>query len=57
MLQNVDIDVNQIQEKTNRDYISVIIGKLSLPDFFNNLPNNNDPRTQSLNWLLFGSGG
>ena len=57
MLQNVDIEVNQIQEKTNRDYISVIIGKLSLPDFFNNLPNNNDPRTQSLNWLLFGSGG
>jgi high affinity Mn2+ porin len=56
VLENVEDDDNQIQEKTNRDYLSLIIGKFSIPDFFDDLPYNNDPRTQYLNWALFGSG-
>lgn len=56
VLENVEDDVNQIQKNTNRDYVSIIIGKFSIPDFFDDLPYNNDPRTQYLNWALFGSG-
>ncbi|KAF0242203.1 MAG: carbohydrate porin [Sediminibacterium sp.] len=53
----VNDDINTIQEKTNRDYVSLIVGKFSLPDFFDDLPTSNDPRTEYFNWALMGSGG
>lgn len=54
--ENVWDEPNQIQEKTNNAYFSVLLGKFSLTDFFDDLPMSNDPRTQYLNWSLMGSG-
>lgn len=52
----VDDDVNQIAEKTSKDYVSVIVGKFSLADFFDDTKISNDPRTQFFNWSLFANG-
>jgi high affinity Mn2+ porin len=52
----VDDDANQIQQTINKDYISITAGKFSLTDFFDNSSVSHDPRTQFLNWALFGSG-
>ena len=49
-------EANQIQEKANEAYFSVLVGKFSITDFFDDLPTSNDPRTQYLNWALMGSG-
>lgn len=49
-------DLNQIAETTHKDYISIIVGKFSLPDFFDDTQISNDPRTQFMNWSLFGNG-
>lgn len=56
ILTKVDDDLNQITENTNKDYISVIVGKFSLTDFFDDTQISNDPRTQFFNWSLFGNG-
>ena len=53
----VDDDLNQVAEKTNQDYVSVIVGKFSLTDFFDDSQISHDPRTQFMNWSLIGSGG
>jgi high affinity Mn2+ porin len=45
-----------ISETTNKDYISLIVGKFSLTDFFDDTQLSNDPRTQFFNWSLFGNG-
>ncbi|MFX7784383.1 hypothetical protein ABTJ92_19350, partial [Acinetobacter baumannii] len=37
-------------------YFSVLLGKFSITDFFDDLPTSNDPRTQYFNWALMGSG-
>ena len=50
-------DQNQIQERTSQDYFSVIAGKFSLTDFFDDSQISHDPRTQFLNWSLMGNGG
>lgn len=52
----IDDDQNQIKEKTNTDYISIIVGKFSLTDFFDASQISHDPRTQFLNWSLMASG-
>ena len=49
-------DLNQIAETTNKDYFSVIVGKFSLIDFFDNSQISHDPRTQFMNWSLMGNG-
>lgn len=49
--------INQIAETTNRDYISIIAGKFSLTDFFDDSQISHDPRTQFFNWALMGNGG
>ena len=49
-------DLNQINETKHKDYISFVIGKFSLADFFDASEISNDPRTQFLNWSLMGSG-
>ena len=52
----VEDDLNQIGEKTSKNYISVIAGKFALTDFFDNSTISHDPRTQFMNWALMGSG-
>ncbi|MDE3253382.1 MAG: carbohydrate porin, partial [Bacteroidota bacterium] len=49
-------DQNQIAEYTNQDYLSVIAGKFSLTDFFDDSQVSHDPRTQFMNWSLMGNG-
>lgn len=53
----VDEDVNQIGEITNKDYLSIIAGKFSLTDFFDDSQISHDPRSQFFNWALMGNGG
>jgi high affinity Mn2+ porin len=53
----VDEDINQVAELTNKDYISFIAGKFSLTDFFDDSQISHDPRTQFFNWALMGNGG
>jgi len=54
--ENVDDDLNQIKERRHKDYISILAGKFSTSDFFDESEISNDPRTQFLNWSLMGSG-
>jgi high affinity Mn2+ porin len=56
-MEKVDDDINQISETTHKDYISVIAGKFSLTDFFDDSQISHDPRTQFFNWALMGNGG
>ncbi len=49
-------DLNQIAETTNKEYISVIIGKFSLTDFFDDSQISHDPRSQFMNWSLMSNG-
>jgi len=53
----VDDDINQVQEVSSKDYISILAGKFSLTDIFGNADFSDDPRTQFLNWSLMGLGG
>ncbi len=55
--EKVDDDLNQIAETTNKDYLSIILGKFSLTDFFDNSQISHDPRSQFMNWSLMGNGG
>jgi high affinity Mn2+ porin len=52
----VSDDQNQIAEYMHPDYISVIAGKFSLTDFFDDSQISHDPRTQFMNWSLMGNG-
>lgn len=52
----VEDEVNQVAEKTNKDYLSFIAGKFSLTDFFDNSKISHDPRSQFFNWALMGNG-
>lgn len=56
-MEKVADGINQIAETTNRDYISIIAGKFSLTDFFDDSQISHDPRTQFFNWALMGNGG
>lgn len=49
-------DQNQIAEYTHQDYFSIIAGKFSLTDFFDDSQISHDPRTQFMNWSLMGNG-
>ncbi len=55
--EKVEDDLNQIAETTNKDYLSVIVGKFSLTDFFDDSQISHDPRSQFMNWSLMGNGG
>ncbi|MES2003370.1 MAG: carbohydrate porin [Bacteroidota bacterium] len=52
----IEEDANQLAETTNKDYLSLIVGKFSLTDFFDDSQLSHDPRTQFMNWSLMGSG-
>ena len=56
-MEAVEDGINQIAETTNKDYISIIAGKFSLTDFFDDSQISHDPRTQFFNWALMGNGG
>ena len=56
-MQKFDDDLNQLAEPTNADYLSFVVGKFSLTDFFDNSDISHDPRTQFMNWSLMGNGG
>ena len=53
----VEDDINQVAELTNKDYLSLIVGKFSLTDFFDDSQISHDPRSQFFNWALMGNGG
>jgi high affinity Mn2+ porin len=53
----VEDDINQVAEITNKDYLSLIAGKFSLTDFFDDSQISHDPRSQFFNWALMGNGG
>lgn len=52
----VEDDLNQVGESTEKNYLSVIAGKFSLTDFFDNSQISHDPRTQFMNWSLMSNG-
>lgn len=52
----VEEDQNQIAESTSKDYLSVIVGKFSLTDFFDDSKISHDPRSEFMNWSLMGNG-
>jgi len=54
--ENIEDDMNQLKETKQQDYVSILVGKFSLGDFFDMSGICNDPRTQFLNWSLMGSG-
>lgn len=49
-------DLNTVGEITNRDYLSLLMGKFSLTDFFDDSQISHDPRSQFMNWSLMGNG-
>lgn len=53
---NIADDINMVAHDAYRDYISVLAGKFSLTDFFDNSFVATDPRTQFFNWTFMGSG-
>ena len=52
----VEDDFNQLAGYEPDTYISLIAGKFSLMDFFDNNSFSHDPRTQFYNWALMGNG-
>jgi len=54
--ETVEDDLNQVGETTHKDYLSLIIGKFSLTDFFDDSQISHDPRSEFMNWSLMGNG-
>lgn len=52
----VEDDFNQLAGREPDSYISLIAGKFSMMDFFDNNSFSHDPRTQYYNWALMGNG-
>jgi len=52
----VDSGANQLAGKIHRRLIVLTIGKLSVPDIFDNNTYSHDPRTQFINWSLMTAG-
>ena len=48
---------NQVYESRPEKYITLIIGKFSIADFFDNNSYSHDPRSQFFNWGLMSNGG
>jgi len=49
-------DLNTLSGKVPESYISVILGKISTTDFFDNNSYSHDPRTQFMSWALMSNG-
>ena len=52
----VEDDFNQLAGREPDTYMSLIAGKFSMMDFFDNNRFSHDPRTQFYNWALMGNG-
>ena len=52
----VESDANQLAGSADRRRLVLTVGKLSLPDLFDDNAYNHDPRTQFLNWSLMTHG-
>jgi len=52
----VEDDFNQLAGSEPDSYISLVAGKFSMMDFFDNNTFSHDPRTQFYNWALMGNG-
>lgn len=55
-IETTENEENGFAEKTYKDYISVVAGKFSLTDYFDNCEASDDPRTQFLNWSIMANG-
>lgn len=49
-------EANQLRGILPKSYLSVILGKFSILDFFDDNEYSHDPRTQFYNWALMGNG-
>jgi len=49
-------DINTLAGKVPESYISLILGKISMTDFFDNNSYSHDPRTQFMSWALMSNG-
>jgi len=49
-------DFNTLAGKVPESYISLIMGKLSMTDYFDNNSYSHDPRTQFMSWALMSNG-
>ena len=49
-------DLNRLAGRVPKKYISFIIGKISMTDFFDNNSYSHDPRTQFMSWALMSNG-
>ncbi len=49
-------ELNRLAGKIPRSYISVIVGKISVADYFDNNSYSHDPRTQFMSWALMSNG-
>ena len=54
--ENQESDLNQIQGRVPLKHISVIVGKISMADYFDNNMYSHDPRTQFMSWGLMSNG-
>jgi high affinity Mn2+ porin len=48
----LDSDKNQLADRLDRKRITLVLGKFSLNDFFDDNTYSHDPRTQFMNWAL-----
>ena len=55
-MEHVDDDENQLSGDIPIHRITVVVGKFSLNDYFDDNPYSHDPRTQFLNWALMDNG-
>jgi high affinity Mn2+ porin len=46
---------NQLGGERDRDALTITVGKVSIPDFVDNVPLSNDPHTRFMSWGLFAS--
>ncbi|HEY0298306.1 MAG TPA: carbohydrate porin, partial [Arachidicoccus sp.] len=51
-----DDDVNQLHAKVPTKYLSFVVGKISMEDYFDNNAYAHDPRDQFMNWNLMAAG-
>jgi high affinity Mn2+ porin len=49
-------DINKLEGNIATKYISIIIGKICVSDFFDNNRYSHDPRTQFMSWALMSNG-
>lgn len=54
--ETIEADKNQLLARVNAKRLTVIGGKFSLNDFFDNNSYSHDPRTQFMNWALMDNG-